>query len=791
MKRLTPRLGVESLEARENPSLVAFPTWDQAGAGLETRTGGYQALVINGTSGNDRVSVTDSGTSVSVNFNGQVRLFNRNLIRAIEFDGGPGNDVIDTSRSSIPLIALGGLGDDTLAGGGGNDALFGGGGNDTLRGNGGKDHLDGGDGTDSLLTAPGEIAVNGEAVDFAVGGNEAQVANGCGPNSAWRVMQGLGGTASHAALRSAAAEGSLVARWNLGTTGATLVRAMNANNRGLQGATFDLATRSSLDAVIGYLKRGTPVVAMMTVGGTEVISANVLNGLLGGSVGGVLGGVIGRTGVTVPALHWRALDGVDTTRQLIFYTETNNRRNQMTFAEFDAAFNWSAGATANAALQALGVVKGTFIKTDARFMNVASEPLSRVPNPDPASTAAFLGANSVTLYAPDGRLVAAEGGGNGAVTANRQTRGTWENFGIVSLGQGLVALRTSNGQYLCAENGGGGTLSANRTAIGDWERFQVIGLGGDRVALRTANGYYLTVANGVVSAVGGQPSDGQVFRFSVEPAGRVPATEQRFFGLERVTLRTSGGRYLLAGAAGGGELHADGTSVGNWEQFGVLRQPDGRVALRSVDGRHYLTARGGTLSVTAGSISDWEKFEVVGFADGRVALRAADGRYVVAENGGNAAVYANRSFIGDWERFSFAVPPTPPVLRTESVALRTNNGNYLCAENGGGREVNATRTAIGGWEMFTVLWLSDNTVALRANNGNYVSAENGGGGAVNANRTAVGGWEMFVVVDVGNGRVALRTNNGHYLCAENGGGGELNATRVAVAGWESFAFQRL
>jgi len=72
--------------------------------------------------------------------------------RAVEVDGGAGNDTI-----------RGGAGDDTLIGGAGNDRLFGGPGDDTLVGGPGRDRLFGEDGDDLLLGGRGNDTLDGGA----------------------------------------------------------------------------------------------------------------------------------------------------------------------------------------------------------------------------------------------------------------------------------------------------------------------------------------------------------------------------------------------------------------------------------------------------------------------------------------------------------------------------------------------------------------------------------------------------------------------------------------------------
>lgn len=102
----------------------------------------------------------------------------------------------------------------------------------------------------------------------------------------------------------------------------------------------------------------------------------------------------------------------------------------------------------------------------------------------------------IALRAYNGQYLCAEGGGGGAVVANRDTIGAWETFQLVPLGDGNVALRASNGQYLCAEGGGGGFIVANRNAIGAWETFVLMDLGNNKIGLKANNGMRVVAENG-------------------------------------------------------------------------------------------------------------------------------------------------------------------------------------------------------------------------------------------------------------------------------------------------------
>jgi hypothetical protein len=149
-------------------------------------------------------------------------------------------------------------------------------------------------------------------------------------------MNSLGHTATLQQVTDAVSERSVVARWNLGSIGSSLVRAMNATRTPSVGPGF------SVDAIVTGLQAGRPVVAMIQVPGTELLSAGPLK-------------------YRVPALHWIAVTGINWSSQTIFYKDTDGVDYSMSLASFNSKFNWNFGTATNAAAQALGIVKGTII----------------------------------------------------------------------------------------------------------------------------------------------------------------------------------------------------------------------------------------------------------------------------------------------------------------------------------------------------------------------------------------------------------------------------------------------
>jgi len=134
--------------------------------GSGTGDGQADSVIVNGTNGDDAVSVVGDasgvaviGLSAQVNITGAETASDRLTINTLG-----GDDVLDASGltdGAVPLTANGGDGDDDLMGGAGNDTLNGDAGNDKLNGGAGDDTLNGGAGDDELIGGPGLDVLDG------------------------------------------------------------------------------------------------------------------------------------------------------------------------------------------------------------------------------------------------------------------------------------------------------------------------------------------------------------------------------------------------------------------------------------------------------------------------------------------------------------------------------------------------------------------------------------------------------------------------------------------------------
>jgi hypothetical protein len=127
------------------------------------------------------VAVSAAESSVRIQEVGTDRLWSYPAAKvgSVEFRGGAGNDRFINNIADLPIVALGGGGNDYLKGydaadelfgGDGNDVLLGAGGDDLLSGDAGNDNVKGGAGNDVLLGGAGRDQLLGEAGDDRLNG---------------------------------------------------------------------------------------------------------------------------------------------------------------------------------------------------------------------------------------------------------------------------------------------------------------------------------------------------------------------------------------------------------------------------------------------------------------------------------------------------------------------------------------------------------------------------------------------------------------------------------------------
>lgn len=118
-------------------------------------------LLINGTAGNDHITVESLTDRVQVTVNDSTWDLPRKSVKRIEVHGDAGDDTIEIGPDLPSARLYGDDGNDSILGGAGNDTMHGGAGNDTIIGGDGNDRLYGDDGDDRLDGQGGNDVVSG------------------------------------------------------------------------------------------------------------------------------------------------------------------------------------------------------------------------------------------------------------------------------------------------------------------------------------------------------------------------------------------------------------------------------------------------------------------------------------------------------------------------------------------------------------------------------------------------------------------------------------------------------
>ncbi|WP_027520187.1 calcium-binding protein [Bradyrhizobium sp. WSM1417] len=142
---------------------------------------------VNGTAGDDKITIASSGSSVVVNgLAAQVTINGTDVsLDQLVVNGGAGNDIINASGLHAGQVNL------TINGGDGNDIITGSAGNDTVTGGRGNDMASMGTGDDTFVWNPGD---GSDAVDGGAG-NDTLVFNGSIANESMEISaNGRGAT---------------------------------------------------------------------------------------------------------------------------------------------------------------------------------------------------------------------------------------------------------------------------------------------------------------------------------------------------------------------------------------------------------------------------------------------------------------------------------------------------------------------------------------------------------------------------------------------------------------------
>ncbi|MDP9079818.1 MAG: family 16 glycosylhydrolase [Bacteroidota bacterium] len=109
----------------------------------------------------------------------------------------------------------------------------------------------------------------------------------------------------------------------------------------------------------------------------------------------------------------------------------------------------------------------------------------------------------------------------------------------------------------------------------------------------------------------------------------------------------------------------------------------------------YVSSENGTQAMNCNrtTASAWEQFTVIDEGGGKVALQSM-GKYVSSENGA-MPITCNRTSVGAWETFTWGTNADG------TITLQGSNGDFVSSENGT-QAMTCNRTSASGWEAFKV-----------------------------------------------------------------------------------------
>ena len=152
-----------------------------------------------------------------------------------------------------------------------------------------------------------------------------------------------------------------------------------------------------------------------------------------------------------------------------------------------------------------------------------------------------------------------------------------------------------------------------------------------------------------------------------------------------------------------------------------MSSADMKIALQ-VEGKYVAAENGGDdagiVHANRTAIGPWETWTLEHQLDGRVALKSVNGRYLSAEQGGGGDVHANRIAVGPWELWRVGVQGG------DAISLQSDNGHLLSARfDMPDAPVNATRDSVGPWETSTLVVLETDTPAIHVEGSTFVDAK--------------------------------------------------------------------
>ncbi|WP_232517159.1 family 43 glycosylhydrolase [Chitinophaga sp. MD30] len=178
------------------------------------------------------------------------------------------------------------------------------------------------------------------------------------------------------------------------------------------------------------------------------------------------------------------------THRGIYMDPTDSYTNHGSIVEYKGqwyAFYHNSSISKNDWLRSICVDK-LYYNADGTIQKVQQ---SGPTNPDPNGDLPI--GQIITLKGANNNYVCSENGAQPMI-CNRPAVGGWEQFKVVSAGNGKVALLNS-GKYVCSENGLK-PMICDRPAIGPWEQFEWIKNTDGTISLKGNNGKFVSIEDG-------------------------------------------------------------------------------------------------------------------------------------------------------------------------------------------------------------------------------------------------------------------------------------------------------
>ena len=119
--------------------------------------------------------------------------------------------------------------------------------------------------------------------------------------------------------------------------------------------------------------------------------------------------------------------------------------------------------------------------------------------------------------------------------------------------------------------------------------------------------------------------------------------------------------------------------------------------------------------------------------EGKIALKSVHGKHLSAQPDGRAEW--NRDIASEWEYFHLEK------RQGGKITLKGAHGMYVSAQSDGSVQINRQAAPPGGWEEFTVENRANNVVCLKSYHGKYLSAQSDGTAQWDRDHAPPGGWE--------------------------------------------------